>query len=539
MSELIAPIIGERFKALNGVRHSMAPPPIIRNAVLQVLTSAEGPLPFTEVQSRTCLALRRKRIDGKTIVEALTSLRDSQLVEKELVDGKSVWSLTSRYYISSLQTSFQRLITKGVSGDIGKILDNGAINMTTPYTVFLIPPQDEYNVADRSGMSVSVNWASPAGGIASTLFNDYLCLEDSIREGIGHLLMWAYWVGVRNYVDDFGRDIEPGMTLERKIREMKSFVREVIVDAEKRHDGPRVRGENAILKVLELTEELIAKDNLREFITFAAEKRATVQDLHRTILESFGHYMGTGEQLFNHLTMDLGERVTDGLNAVGRWEALQHHLPRHMLAALDVWNEFISILIGTVGSSDAVSNIRGTLDKSKESLEGYCHYITSLVDLMKKRKVGAIYLWGFPDIDTEAERQFKFSDFDSWRDDVKSGRADHRVWLFEEKTLNRVRRAYHSVKSGGQPLPQRIDKENWTLLDVYKYHPRGRDRKFWLEVLESLEARNAPENSQHMKEAVPEGVYSEFKKRERQAVTDMLDEEERRILHSADCQDKI
>lgn len=124
---------------------------------------------------------------------------------------------------------------------------------------------------------------------------------------------------------------------------------------------------------------------------------------------------------------------------------------------------------------------------------------------MKKRKVGAIYLWGFPDIDTEAERQFRFSDFGIWLEDVKSGRADHRVWLFEEKTLDRVRRAYQSVKLGGQPLPQRIDKENWTLLDVYKYHPRGRHRMFWPEVLESLEARNAPVRARA--EVTQTGIY--------------------------------
>lgn len=93
---------------------------------------------------------------------------------------------------------------------------------------------------------------------------------------------------------------------------------EVIVDAEKRKDTRRVAGEKAVLRILTLTEELIAKENLQEFLSFAAEKRAAVQNLQRTILESFGQYTATGEQLFNHLTMDLGERVFDGLNSVGQ-----------------------------------------------------------------------------------------------------------------------------------------------------------------------------------------------------------------------------
>jgi hypothetical protein len=116
----------------------MAPTPIVRNTILDVLTSAERPLSFSEVQQRTAVALGRKRVDGKTISEALTFLRKARSVEKEIVEGKAVWSLTSRYYISSLQSSFQKLITKGVFNDIGKILDNAMTNMTIPHTVFLI-----------------------------------------------------------------------------------------------------------------------------------------------------------------------------------------------------------------------------------------------------------------------------------------------------------------------------------------------------------------------------------------------------------------
>lgn len=513
----------------------MARAPIVRNEILDVLTLAERPLSFSEVQQRTAVALGRKRIDGKTISEALTFLRKARSVEKEIMEGKVVWSLTSRYYISSLQSSFQKLITKGVFNDIGKILDNGMINMTIPYTVFLIPPQDEYKVADTSGMSVSVSWASPGGGIASTLFNDYLCLKEPVREGVGMLIMWAYWAGIRSYVHNFLADVDPGMTVHTKIQELKSLVNKAVVDAEKRKDTRRLAGEKAVLRILTLTEELIAKENLKEFLSFEAEKRAAVQYLQRTILESFGHYTDTIEHLFSDLTMDLGRRVFDGLNSVGQSKALQSLFPKHMLAALDVWNEFIGTLVGA-GGSDAVSGTRGNLEDPKKMLEGYLHYLPSLADLMNRRKVAALYLWGFPEIDAEDEKEFRFSDFDSWLEDVKNGDADHRVWLFEDKTLDRVRRAYHSLKMGRQPLPQRIDKENWTLRDIYDYHPKGKDPKFWLGVLEALQSRNAPENMQHRKDAVPEGVYSEFKKRERQVIVDMLDEEERKILEDVDAQ---
>jgi hypothetical protein len=152
---------------------------------------------------------------------------------------------------------------------------------------------------------------------------------------------------------------------------------------------------------------------------------------------------------------------------------------------------------------------------------------------MKKRKIAALYLWGFPDFHEEAEMPFKLSNFDSWLNDVKNGNLDHRVWLFESKTIDRVRRAYRAVRSGRPPLAQHIDKESWTLRDIFDHHPKGKDSNFWLGVVEALVKRSSPENAQHRKEAVPDGIYSEFKEKERQFVVDALDEEERRLSGDA------
>jgi hypothetical protein len=229
------------------------------------------------------------------------------------------------------------------------------------------------------------------------------------------------------------------------------------------------------------------------------------------------------------MTQHLWGEASSGLFAVSQVDAIATLLPRHMLVASDVWDEFICSLFNVADETGMISEIKGDLEESKENLRKHLHHLPALADLLKSRKFVAMYTWGFPEIDAEAERDFRFSEFDDWLNAVKTGRADHRTWLFEEKTLARVRAAYRRVRSGRQPDDLRIDKENWTLKDIYRYHPRGKDPAFWEEVLEALKSRNAPEHLQHRKNAVPEGFYSEFKKKETEYITEMLDSEERKV----------
>ncbi len=511
----------------------MAKSPLVRNAVLHVLESAERPLQFTELTQRTCKRLSRKHIDRSTMSSVLTFLRKNGTAEKSIIEGKTVWNLTNRLHATSLKSSLQKLITRAVSEEVGKILDNGIKNKSTPYAVFLIPPpEDEYKVADRVGVSVSVAWESPGQGIASVFFNDYLLLPDNLRDGIGRLILWAYWTGVREMIEKFLSDVSPGDTMQRIIDKNKEFLEKVIVKARANNWTDQIAGEQAILQLLELTEELIAKDNLADYVTFSLSSRGKVDDLMRAIVQWHGNYTGAGELLFRRLAEEFGERTFQGLIAVGQRERIQELLPRHMLEALDVWNGLIANVLHEGLKQGFLPEVRGNYEESKDKLQRYLHLLPSLADLLKKRQVGALYLWGFPEVDAAAEREYKFSGFEDWLTALKTGNLDHRVWLFKDKSLERVRKAYRSIRSGRKPMPVRIDKEPWTLLDIYSYHPKGQDPKFWLELLETIEERNAPKHAQHRKDAVPDGFYSEFKTKEQQYVTRMLDEEEKEATRS-------
>ena len=105
-----------------------------------------------------------------------------------------------------------------------------------------------------------------------------------------------------------------------------------------------------------------------------------------------------------------------------------------------------------------------------------------IISMVQKRKVGALYFWGFPQIDEEAERSAKIPDFELWLVDLKKGNCDHRVWLLTEKTVKKVQTAYYAVRNGKSPKRIRIHKENWNLADIYKFHPRGKEEALWGEI---------------------------------------------------------
>ena len=76
--------------------------------------------------------------------------------------------------------------------------------------------------------------------------------------------------------------------------------------------------------------------------------------------------------------------------------------------------------------------VSGNLKESRERLTELGRYLRPMAELMTKRKVGAVYLWGFPQVDAAAEKEYRFSGFEDWLAAVRKGDCDHRVWLFEE-----------------------------------------------------------------------------------------------------------
>ncbi|MCL4519776.1 MAG: hypothetical protein M1587_11335 [Thaumarchaeota archaeon] len=199
---------------------------------------------MNEIQLNAAGRLGKRNIDRKTVFSALSQLvnQSPRFVEESLIGGKRVYNLSTRFYQQSLFETFGKLISRSVDSDIGKLLDNAMTNEGLPYTIYITPPQgDEYEVADRAGRSLSVEWESPADGIAGTLYNDFLMLDESTRNGIAMLIAWGYWLGIRDQIDNF-----LGAPLVNKLEELRKFATEVREKRLERGDQVGANGESAI-----------------------------------------------------------------------------------------------------------------------------------------------------------------------------------------------------------------------------------------------------------------------------------------------------
>lgn len=293
------------------------------------------------------------------------------------------------------EVEFQKLAETAISEDMGKFLYNGIHGKTVPYSTYAVPEiPDETSISATVGLSYSVSWDSPGEGIASTLFNDYLSLPGDVREGIGRLVLWAFWTGIREKIEVFLSSVMPGETMIEVIRKNKLFLeKEVLPKARSTNDASYVHSEEALLEILGLIEQSIKKTSLVEFFDFTVSIKGRFEDLMRTVLKHHGNYPASGELLFSELTEKFGERMFDGLIAAGEREKVQNLLPRHVLESLDVWNGFVRRMLSTYVDDPLFHEIRGPFEISKDNLLRNLEFLPSLADLMKRRKIAITYLW--------------------------------------------------------------------------------------------------------------------------------------------------
>jgi hypothetical protein len=117
-------------------------------------------------------------------------------------------------------------------------------------------------------------------------------------------------------------------------------------------------------------------------------------------------------------------------------------------------------------------------------------------------------------------------EFEEWYKALKLGNLSHRVWLFEDETIRDVERAYRRVRRNSAPEPWRIDKEPWTLKDLFDLHPKGKDPEFWHMLVNTLKAQKGKDP--YRGGPVPKDIYYEFLKRERKVIKDLIENEKTR-----------
>ncbi|MFX0141638.1 MAG: hypothetical protein ACFFDN_48825, partial [Candidatus Hodarchaeota archaeon] len=484
----------------------MGRPSKIQPVIITVLSQSETPLRFSEIKEKVMLELKREKLDDKQLDYNLKKLLDEGEIEKILYDDKPAYVLSTSYYEQSLKSALIKLIS---NRSLSQLYDRLEGEDQPPYIVFLDPPAfnyqtnspietlgyyEKYNLfgggtMEPGNIRIEPNWINPLGSISSVMLNDFWGLYSIQKQDkIIQLLKWAYWFGCRKYIDD-----NTYFNLQNAIKENRVHAKEIIEKYSQ--DQKRIEAEKALLSILDLTEELFEKDNLGLFLSYLFSNKSRYENL-LNIIYSSGGSMNAGERIFSNF-FKFGSMVIDGLAEAGLLEvdkplnrlSMKH---QYFISSSEVWTNFIEELflipnfpLSDSDITDSFNDVKGTQEESIQKVKLYGDIFTDLIELPFKRKMVLVYLWGFPETIHLSNRSV-IRTFDDWLSALKKGNLDHRNWLFSEKTLDRLEKAYRCVKRRKEPMDIRIDKEPWTLRDLYLHHPFGKEVDFWDKIIQAI-----------------------------------------------------
>ena len=175
----------------------VAPKPIIKTAVLQVLGKFSEGLVFSELRKEVEKTLVRTVHDA-ALNYALKSLIKNDLIEKKYIHNDIIYSMCQQPHKQTLKDFLTNLAEKI---NLEELEANFALDKASlPNLLYLSPfPDDEHEVCDKSNfrMSVSVDWSDPKQAISSIVSNDFLLLPSETQNGIANLIFWSYWVSLQ------------------------------------------------------------------------------------------------------------------------------------------------------------------------------------------------------------------------------------------------------------------------------------------------------------------------------------------------------
>jgi hypothetical protein len=457
--------------------------PIIRRIVLSVLRNSKNPLRFSEIKADINKALNRE-VNDKSIVENLTYLVQEGLAEKFVKHNHIVYSLTKSYFSAQAKAMLDTLIEGSKTFDFY----SGFEDQSPPYIAFVQKTQNpEIEKRIVYFAPEFLDWEEPISIIASRMLETINEMPVVVQEDIVRFFAYAYWCGVQEGIREYGFN----ETLPSAIKRCRDFALNTLLKAEEEwKDNRRVNAEKALIEILDLCDELISKSNLLDFLSFLREKTKTVKSLQGVILENVGRYLQGGERIWDGF-LEFHELVLSGLNRSGltpsgRKLGSSKYNERHFYGYSKVWDELIGRVLEP-GENKWFNEVKGNSEENVQKVKACAECWEVIKELPFQSKVLITYAWGYPEVFLISDKSF-LPWFEEWLEALKQGNLDHRSWIFDR--IDKVAKAYRSVKSGKQPADDVIDLEHWTLRDVYLHHPKGKDADFWGEFLSLLNQRN-------------------------------------------------
>jgi hypothetical protein len=464
--------------------------PIIREAIIDVLRSSECPLRFGEIKREAAHKLNRKveDVNDQNIADNLLILTNKGQVEKAITSGDVTYELTNSYYKMQNKTLVKSLLD---SADVKDFYPRFEDESNPPFTAFF----DNLDALTDPMRSKTVqyfiphlaNWSTPLDLIERRMLESFTDLPIDEQKGVAKLLAHAYWYGIQSLVKEFG--FSP---LDESLLKCKNYALQCIDGAEERGDLKRIEAERAIIEIIELTEKIISKKNLKELLDFFYNTSLRIKQLQGHVLDSVGQFMCAGEKVYDNFLEFHNCVVSALLDAElipkGRKRGYPFLEFRHFMNYSDVWDEIISSIISQFNTTEELQGVNGDLSQSLKMVKNNEKYLWSLIKLPFQSRMFIVYLWGYPEVFKIADKDF-LPIFEKWMEALRTGYLDHRSWIFDEKAITTVINAFKAVKRGKAPPEGLIDIEHWTILDLYRYHPRGKEVSFWKELLIELNKR--------------------------------------------------
>jgi len=453
--------------------------PVIRSAVLSVLAAAKTPLRFSEIKQKVQITLNKLRIYDRPIAENLKKLVNDGLVGQVIFKEHLAYHLTNEYYNKQAKTVVESLL-QGVDE---KTLYADLEQNDPPFVAFVEP----FRPIEEKGTSFFVpcllDWGDVKHVIAARMLEALTELDSEMQTSIAKFLAYAYWCGVKSMVKEpFNK---------KTIGDNYHYALECIKRAKERGDQKRVETEESIICLLEIATELMSKKNLKDFLDLLQNKKFDVKKLQSKILKNHGQFLGAGEEIFDNF-LEFHSCVMEGLYAaellpLGRKRGSSLFSYRYLVGFSEVWDEFIGDVLSIFLSSDELEEVKEDLSESVNKIKVYSNYLEPLRNLPFKSKICITYLWGYPEIFQVSDKDF-LPHFEQWVNALREGNLDHRSWVFK-KGEEELTKAFRAVKRGRPPPDTLIDLEPWTLLDLYRYHPRGKEPALYRELIDTVRAR--------------------------------------------------